>query len=177
LKLGIKCLIALVAVAMASFCVSASDTTTKFQTGPFTVSVDLGVPCTDVNISKPVSSEDLGGNSYTDYDTHMCKAQIWIRQWDKEARHSFDLNEAIFKSPVKIDLIRLGVDKDTIMLYDRTIDGRPGVAGRGYVPKSDELLCIAALPISTKSYCYIRVWGNETMMISALKTIHVTENT
>jgi hypothetical protein len=166
--------IILVAVVLASICniASASNTTTKFQTGPFNVTVDLGVPCNDTNISKPVSSEDLGGNSYTDYDTHLCKAQIWIRQWDKDR---LDMTSDFSTSGITDYFAKNGADKDTIRLYSRTIDGKPGAAGMGYLPKFDKVQYIAGFYISAKSYCYIYILDNETMMISALKTIHITE--
>ena len=146
---------------MSSFCVSASDTTTKFQTGPFTVTVDLGTHCNDTNISKPVSNEDLGGNGYTDYDANLCKAEIWIRQWGKDATYSFDLNSAFPTESILQSLIKLGADKDTINLYARTIDGKPGAAGSGYVPKLDKMRYSAAFYVSPKSFCRIYIWGNE----------------
>jgi len=167
----------LVAVVLTSFfsIASASSTSNTFKTGPFTVSVDLGTPCNDTNISKPVSSEDLGGNSYTDYDTNLCNAEIWIRQWGKNTTHSFDLISPFSTSDINIALMSRGADKDTIELYSRTIDGKPGAAGKGYVPKSDKWRFIAGFYISSKSYCYLYVSGNETKMISALKSIHITE--
>jgi len=167
----------LVAVVLTSIfsIASASDTTTKFKTGPFSVSVDLGMPCNDTNISKPVSSEDLGGNSYTDYDTNLCNAEIWIRQWGKDTTQSFDLISPFSTSDINSGLLGRGADKDTITIFARKIDGKPAAAGKGYVSKFDKWRYIAGFHISSKSYCYIWVWGNETTMISALKTIHVTE--
>jgi len=34
-------------------CMAVSDTTIGFRTGQFTVSVDFGMPCDDLNIDKP----------------------------------------------------------------------------------------------------------------------------
>lgn len=170
MKLGIKCFIALFIVAVASFCVSASDTTTKFQTGPFTVSVDLGVPCNDVNISKPASTESLGGESYTVYDTSACGVEIWIKRCNKDT-----FTTAFPTAAINAVLVQDGADKDTIALYDRTIDGKSGAAGSGYVPKFEKTIYLGAFAISAKSLCYITIWDNQTMMVSALKTIHVKE--
>jgi hypothetical protein len=160
-------------VILAAFCVTlASGTVTTFKTGPFSVSVDLGTACNDTNISKPVSSEDLGGDSYTVYDVFLCNAQLYINRHDKD---TFDLTSAFPTTYIHSDLVINGADKDTIALYDRTIDGKLGAAGSGYVPKIDKTLYEAAFYVSPKSYCYIYVWGNQTMMVSALKTIHITE--
>ena len=164
----------LVAVTLASIfsIASASDTTTKFQTGPFTVSVDLGTSCNDTNISKPVSSENLGGDSYTDYRANLCGVDIGFRRWDKD---TIDLTSAFPTSKINTALLESGVDKDTIDLYSCTIDGKPGAVGKGYAPKLDKMDYAAAFHVSRKSFCYIYVWDNETMMISALKSIHITE--
>ncbi len=164
----------MVAVVLASIfsIASASDTTTKFKTGPFMVSVDLGMPCNDTNISKPVSSEDLGGAGYTKYDTRVCGLMISILRADKD---KYDLTSSFGTSTISPGLTKSGADKGTIALYDRTIDGKSGAVGSGYVPKSDENLYCAGFYVSPKSFCYIYVWGNETMMISTLKTIHIME--
>ena len=168
-----KLIIVLLCVVLAAFFVTlASSTVTTFKTGPFTVSVDLGVPCNDTNISKPEASELLSGRSYTVFDVNMCKAHLYLRRYDKDI---FDSTTSYSTSSIKSELIRKGADKDTIDLYDRTIDGKSGAAGRGYVPKYDERVYIAGFIVSPKSYCLINLWDNETMMISALKTIHITE--
>ena len=172
MKLGIKCLIVLAIVAMTSLSVSASDTTTKFKTGPFSVSVDLGKPCNDTNISKPVSSETLKGTGYNGYSVDVCDAHLYIRRYDTD---SFDLTSAFGTKSINTALTQDGADKDTIASYDRTIDGKSGAAGSGYVPKSEKTVYEGAFDISSKSYCFITVWGNETEMISVLKTIHITE--
>jgi hypothetical protein len=50
-------------VASAVFCVIlASGTVTTFKTGPFTGSVDLGIPCNDTNIKEPEQTETLSEN-------------------------------------------------------------------------------------------------------------------
>jgi len=172
LKLGIKCFIALVVALMASFCVSASDTTTKFQTGPFTVSVDLGELCNDINISKPVQSELISGETYTYYEVNCCRVLLQIDRFDKD---TFDLTEPFDTSLIKNVLSRFGVDKDTIEVYAREINSQSGVVGEGYLPESDATLYTADFYVSPKSRCFIYVWDNETEMISILKTIHITE--
>jgi hypothetical protein len=157
----------------AALCVSlVSGTVNTFKTGPFNGSVDLGIPCNDTNISKPVSSEDLGGEGYIDYHAKVCKADIEIVRYDKDR---FDLTSAIPNDAINIALIQSGADKDTIALYDRTIDGKYGAAGSGYLPKTDTMVYFGAFDISAKSVCIFFILDNETMMISALKTIHVNE--
>jgi hypothetical protein len=83
LKTGIKVFIALAVALTASFCASASDTTTKFQTGPFNVSVDFGQHCNDINISKPYQEEKQDGTSYTNYIAIACGAMISFVTTDK----------------------------------------------------------------------------------------------
>jgi hypothetical protein len=173
LKLGFKCFIALVVALMASFCVSASDTTTKFKTGPFTGSVDLGVPCNDTNIIEPRQGETLSGDNYTEYVILMCGVSIILTRYDKDL---FDLTTAYGTSDATRNLINSGADKDTIVVYDREINSKSGAVGSGYVPRVGAIEYMAFFNISPKSKGYIFIWGNQTAVISALKTIHVTEN-
>ena len=172
MKLGIKCLIALIIVAMTPFCVSASDTTTKFQTGPFTVTVDLGVPCTDVNISKPESSELLSGDKYTDYDVNMCNVYLSFTRYDKPL---LDVTSVMAKEGVERTLMMNGCDKDVISLNSREINKMPGIVGEGYNSELGRTLYMARYYISSYTFGDIQIWDNETRMISVLKTIHVTE--
>lgn len=172
MKLGIKCFIALVVALMASLCVSASDTTTKFKTGPFTGSVDLGMSCDDINISKPVQGEWLSGLSYTGYDVKMCGVYIEFYRYDNP---TLDLNANTFGTSITSSLLSSGANKDTISLYDREINSKSGAVGSGYIPKYDYTKYMAGFYVSPKSYCYISIWDNETKMVSALKTINVTE--
>lgn len=172
MKLGIKCFIALVIVAMTSFCVSASDTITEFQTGPFTVSVDLGKSCNDLNISEPDQVETLSGDSYTSYSATACNAVISFLRYDTPPNWSDDFGT----NSVKSALLKWGADKDTINVYDRTINDKSGAFGSGYIPKSEMICYKAGFYVSPKTLCWISIWDNETMMISALKTIKVTED-
>ena len=67
MKINTKFFVVMV-MALAVFCITlAYGTVTTFKTGPFSVSVDLGVPCNDTNISKPAQSEWLNGNKDIDY--------------------------------------------------------------------------------------------------------------
>ena len=82
MKINTKFLVVMV-VALAAFCVTlASGTATTFKTGPFSISVDLGVPCNDTNISKPAQSEWLNGNRYIDYNTSTCGVSIFLTTTD-----------------------------------------------------------------------------------------------
>jgi hypothetical protein len=129
------------------------------------------MPCNDINISKPDQVDTLLGVSYTSYMATACHVVIAFMRFDTPPNWSDN-----FEPSTRGDLIKLGVDKDTINVYDRTIDGKPGAVGSGYVPKSDGFLYAAGFHASPKSLCWIYVWDNETKMISVLKTIHVTEN-
>jgi hypothetical protein len=51
----------------------------------------------------------------------------------------------------------------------------PGAVGSAYIPKSGKTFYTARYYASPKSLGYIYIIDNETMMISALKTIKVTE--
>lgn len=172
MKLWTKCLIAMVIVVMTSFCVSATDTTTKFQTGPFSVSVDLGMPCSDINISQPVKTESLSGSTFTQYSVNCCGVLFEMENYDKD---TFDITSAFDTVGILKDLLSLGADKDAISTYQREISGMPGAVGSAYVPKYAKTVYAARYYASPKSLGYIYAIGNETEMISILKTIHVTE--
>jgi hypothetical protein len=161
-------------VIAAVFCVTlASGTVNTFKTGPFTGNVDLGMPCDDINISKPVQAEEISGESYTDYNVIMCDALISIRRYDKPTVYP-DVNP--FVSGVTSTLLSHGADKDTVMVYPREINSKSGAVGSGYFPKYGSTEYDAGFYVSPpKSYCYIYIMDNETRMISALKTIHITE--
>jgi len=160
-------------VVLAAFCVTlASGTVTTFKTGPFTGSVDLGMPCNHTNISKPVSSEDLGGAGYTNYIATICTATIAITRYDKDI---FNLTTPFGTSSVNRNLLKFGADKDAIKVYDREINSQSGAVGSGYISKSGLTLYAAGFYVSPKSVCWIYLKDNETEMISALKTFHVTE--
>jgi hypothetical protein len=173
LKIGIKCFIALVMAAMTSFCVSASDTTTKFQTGPFTGSIDLGEHCDNIYIEEPTHGELLSGdNNYTGYLLNFCDVIISFARYDFPV---LDLNEGHGTEGIRIDLLRQGADKETISVFERKIDGKPGGVGSGYVPKYGIDLYEAGFYVSSSTVCHIDIWENESQMIAALKTINVTE--
>jgi hypothetical protein len=160
-------------VIAAAFCVTlASGTVTTFKTGPFTGSVDLGMSCNDNNISKPVHAEEISGESYTDYSMIICDALIELRMYDKATVYS-DTNS--FVSGVTSTLLRHGADKDSVNVYSREINSKPGAVGSGYLTKYGSTEYDAGFYVSPKSYCYIYIMNNETQMVSALKTIHLTE--
>jgi hypothetical protein len=171
LKARIKCLIALVVVLMASSCVSASNTTTKFQTGPFSVSIDLGESCNDINISEPAHNEWLDGTAYTSYIVELCGALVSFTTTDNTNN---DLNTPFGTDSISHDLIELGADKDTISVYNREINGMPGAVGSGYMPKYGTNAYSASYYVSKDTVGHIFVWGNESKIKTALKTIHVT---
>jgi hypothetical protein len=173
LKAGIKCFIALFVALIASFCVSASDTTTRFQTGPFNVSVDFGQHCNDINISKPYQEEKQDGTSYINYIAIACGAMVSFITTDKA---DYDLNRSLGTNSISEDLVLLfGADEDTISLNNRNINGMPGVVGSGYVPDSGVRLYLASFYVTKDTIGHISVWGNESKMDTILKTIHVTK--
>ncbi|MCX6668889.1 MAG: hypothetical protein NTV25_03660 [Methanothrix sp.] len=160
-------------VVLAAFCVTlAFGIVTTFKTGPFTGSIDLGVPCNDVNMSKPVSSELLSGDKYTNYDVNMCNVRLTFTRFDKPL---LDVTSVMGNVGVETSLIISGCDKDTISLYPREINKMSGTVGKGYKSESGSTLYMARYYISSYAFGDIQIWDNETMMISALKTIHVTE--
>ena len=102
----------------------------------------------------------------------MCNIFMFIRKYDKS---QFDWTNAFGTQAVTNTLIYGGADKDTINVYDREINSKSGAVGSGYITKSGSTRYIAAFYVSPKSMCYIYIWDNQSMMISALKTINVTE--
>jgi hypothetical protein len=175
LKLGIKCLIALVIVAMTPFCVSASDTTTTFQTGPFRGNIDLGVPCAKLDIREPIQSELLTGERFTDYKINLCNGSLVVLMFKKYDSLGFVFAGDYGTDSIQSNLLRLGADKDTITVFERKIDGKPGAVGSGYVPERGFDVYLAGFFASSDTIGQIMA-NNYTVMISALKTIHVTEN-
>ena len=115
-----KCFIVLAVIFFAPFCASASDTITKFQTGPFTGSFDLGMPCNDLNISKPAQIERISGESYTDYILNACEVQIRLRRFDVPVFNSPEhLGTANMKRHnIEGDLLINGADQDTINVFE-----------------------------------------------------------
>jgi hypothetical protein len=87
----------------------------------------------------------------------------------------FDLTDAFDTSVVTSKLLSSGADKDTISVYARKINSKPGAVGSGYIPKSDSTKYIAGFPVSPNSVCWITIWDNKAKMISILKTIKITE--
>jgi len=174
MRVRLNSFIAMVVVILASFsiAVASSNTSNTFKTGPFTVSVNLGMPCNDINISKPDQVETLSGDSYTDYTINACQCIIYFLRYDTPQNWRDDFGTDVIQEV----LIKAGADRDTINVYDRTIDGKSGAVGSGYIPKNDNQLYYAGFFVSPKSLGYIYIWDNQTEMISALKTIHVTEN-
>lgn len=160
---------------MVSFCVSASDTTTKIQTGPFNITFDIGKPCDDVRYYTPEHTETIYGLNYTEYVMNACGIIIDLKRYDTEINSALD--HELYGLAVKSDLISMGADKDAILTFDRLIDGKPGAVGSGYVPKDDMTSYRAGFHASNKTVCIIWVWENETKMVSTLKTIHITETT
>jgi hypothetical protein len=171
-KAEIKCFIILAIGLIASFCASASDTTTKFQTGPFTGSFDLGMSCTDLNMSKPEQGERISGERYTKYELLACGALIIFTRYDNPVN---DLNEEFGTWSIQSDLLSDGAEKDSIILSERKIDNKPGAVGYGYVPRYEQTLYKAAYYVSPRTVCHIYVGNNESMIVSLMKTIHVTE--
>jgi hypothetical protein len=157
---------------MALACVSALDTTTKLQIGPFTMSVDLGFPCNDndIDIGKPISSDPFGGNIRTTYSANVCNILVRITGWEKER----DSKYATSKSGITTELAFYDVIDDTISTFDYLINGKSIAGAKGSQPNG-KMFYIAAFYISPKSYCYLSALENETMM-TALKSVNITES-
>ena len=160
-------------VALAVFCITlAYGTVTTFKTGPFSVSVDLGIPCNDTNISNPAQSEWLNGNRHIDYNMSACGVSIFLTTTDNANN---DVNNDFDTGITKNDLLKLGADKETINVSERKINGWPGALGSGYVSKYGLTIYEADFYVNPKTVGHILLDNNETEIVSALKTIHVTE--
>jgi hypothetical protein len=161
----------------------ASGAVTTFKTGPFTVSVDLGMSCNDTNISKPVKTDELSGLSYTTFPVRMCGVAVDLIKY--ESKNTFDLTKPfgtltqthLLQSPRSMTgtLVQLGVEENTYKYYIREINSEQGVVGFGYIPKYNSTFYVAGFYVSPKSECWIYLKDNQTEMTSALKTIHVKE--
>jgi len=162
----------IIVVALAVFCITvASCAVTTFETGPFNGSIDLGVPCKNIDNKEPAHGELISGLNYTEYVTSLCGAAIDLMKFNNT---SFDLNGSLDVG-VKSDLLDMGADKDTILVYRHVVDSKPGAVGSGYVPKHDLTLYVSSFYVSPNTVGHIYVWENQTKMVSALKTIHITE--
>ncbi len=156
----------------------ASGNTTTFENGPFTVSLDLGKPCS-VSISKPIQEALPTGEKYISYDATVCGLAgvfIWLKRCDKEV---LDLNsnlrmDAIFKSLTE-NLIKCGVDKPTIAVNELKIDGKAGAIGEGYKSKLGRSYYYAAFIVSPRTMCIMFSASESEMMKAAMNTIHVQE--
>jgi len=172
MKINTKFFVVMI-VALAAFCATlASGTVTTFKTGPFSISVDLGVPCNDTNISKPAQNEWLNGNRDIDYNMSACGVSIFLTT---TGNANYDVNSAFDTDVTKSDLLKLGADKETINVSERKINSWPGALGSGHVSKYGSTIYEADFYVNPQTVGRILLDNNETEILSALKTIHVTE--
>lgn len=169
----IKVLIAIV-VVLATFCGDgiASGTVATFKTGPFNGSIDLGVPCNDIDISKPIQRQTITGENYTYYSVKICGIAIGLSRVDKD---KLNFTNQYPTSDLSRYLTLSGADEDTVVAYNREINSKSWAIGSGYIPKSNSTLYVAACYVSPKSVCNIYPMCNATRMISAIETINITE--
>ena len=162
-------------VSLSPSIAATSNTTTKFNAGPFNCSVDLNTPCHDIIIGKPVHKEMMDGTGYVDYPVEICGVSISFTRYNKS--NVFDVEKGVSTQSIFGDLISLGVDMDTIQLYPRIIDGRNGATGSASVTRLNSDVYDASYIISPRSVCRITVWGanNYQKMVSVLNTIYTEE--
>ena len=163
----------LVVVALVASCITlTSGAITTFKAGPFNVSVDIGMPCNDINIKEPTRTETISGNSFTDYYVIICDVALELIRYDEDV---FQRNTPFSPDAVRNMILTAGASEDTILVYPREINSKSIAVGSGYIPKYDETVYTAGFIISPKSLCYIYVFGNGTKMVSAMKSIRITE--
>jgi hypothetical protein len=168
--------IATAVVVLSSLSIAAtSNTTTKFDAGPFSCSVDLNISCHDIIIGKPIHKEMMDGTDYIDYPVEICGVSISFTRYNKS--NVFDVEKGVSTQSIFGDLISFGVDMNTIQLYPRIIDGRNGATGSASVTRLNSDVYDASYIISPRSVCHITVWGanNYNKMVSVLNTIHTKE--
>jgi len=168
--------IATVVVVLSSPSIAAtSNTTAKFDAGPFNCSVDLNTPCHDIIIGKPVHKEMMDGTGYVNYPVEICGVSISFTRYNKS--NVFDVKTGVSTQSIFGDLISFSVDMNTIQLYPRIIDGRNGATGSASVTRLNSDVYDASYIISPRSVCRITVWGanNYKKMVSVMNTIHTTE--
>ena len=169
--------VAVVVVVLSSPSIAAtSNTTTKFNAGPFNCSVDLNTPCHDITIGKPIHKEMTDGTDYyVNYPVEICGLSISFTRYNKS--NVFDVETGVSTQSIFGDLISLGVDMNTIQVFPRIIDGRNGATGSASVTRLNSDVYDASYIISPRSICRITVWGadNYKKMMSVLNTIHTTE--
>ena len=123
--------VALVVVLSSPGIAATSNTTTKFDAGPFNCSVDLNTSCHDIIIGEPIHKEMMDGTGYVDYPVELCGVSISFTRYNKS--NVFDVEKGVSTQSIFGDLISLSVDMNTIQLYPRIIDGRNGATGSASV--------------------------------------------
>jgi hypothetical protein len=151
---------------------TAADNMIKFQTGPFSGSVDLGIACNDTKINNPTSDEDLSGDWYEDCSITICGV---LFEFMKFTNRLFDTTAPFSTAGIRNDLISSNVEKDTIELYQRKINGMPGAAGAAYLPQGAGLICAARYYVSQDSIGFVYC-QNRSQMALILKSLKVTED-
>ncbi len=156
-----------------SICAFGEPSTTTFETGPFTVAVDLGEIC-DIQIEEPTQNEMLDGSTYTSYIIWVCDSMITFTEYDT---YYFNLEDDFGTNSIYIDLLKIGADKDTIYVAEREIDGHHGAVGSAFLPEYGTEIYMAGFYTSPRSVCHITVIGsdNYNRMITILRTIHIEE--
>jgi hypothetical protein len=188
MKVLVKCIIVMLILVSAYFSMaSASNTTTIFQTGPFNVSVDIGKSCGDINIIEPTPYETLSGFTGTKYPVKICNDVTFeFAKYDQLITDSLSKSDLVMPanpaargdntaSLVKSSLLSYGADANTVLVYSRQIDGKPGAVGSGSILGKGITVYLAEFYVSADSTGFIAINNNESEMISAMKTIHVTE--
>ena len=175
----VDCIFLIVVMMLGSLGVAvASDNTTTFENGPFTVSLDLGKPC-NISISKPTQEELLTGEKYISYDATVCGLAgvfIWLKRCDKEVLDlNSDLSTDAIASSLTEDLMEWGADKPTIAVNELKIDGKPGAIGEGYKSELGRSLYCAVFIVSPRTMCIMFSASDSEIMKAAMNTIHVQE--
>lgn len=150
----------------------AAGNASTIHAGIFTISVDPGHPF-NYSVSEPIEIDSLGGNEGIGYlidienETLIAPAKYENSIYDPK-------RQTVDADTIKREMTNVGVDKDSIYVTERKIDGTQGAVGSGVMKEGGSKFYYAGYIISSKSICWITGYDLGEM-VSVLKTIHVTD--
>lgn len=168
-------IIMVISICYVSLPVMAIGNPVAFQTGPFNGTVDFGLPCPNLEILPPENSEMISGLNYTTYIINSHEGGFFFFNRFNETDVPQNFAYLIGMAAVS-DLLDHGAEKDSILVFNRSVSGRSGVVASGYVPHEDMVLYQATFFVSNNTVGHITVWENETMMSSILRSLKVSES-
>lgn len=138
-----------------------------FESGQHVVSLDIGYPC-NVTDSKIIHTTDLSGNDITTYATQINDNLVIFTQ-------PSEIKYTVASQSIVCSLIALGVDKGTITMVTRKIEGCNGLVGSGIRLDNQKTIYVAMY--TKQDNCGVTIFGWDPAandFQKAVKTIKVT---